>query len=139
MRPKIRLGQDFRFRVDTEKANSNSMSIDDSSFTAAQVTPLDINLNLKDQKLAIAWQDGRRSEFQLGRLRRVCPCATCRKERDVPSTSLPILKISAGVDKIEVIDAELMGRYAINLKWSDGHNSGIYDYKYLRALDAELS
>ncbi len=125
--------------VDTVRANSKSMSIDDSSCTAAQVTPLDINLNLKDQKLAIAWQDGRRSEFQLGRLRRVCPCATCRKERDVPSTSLPILKIPAGVDKIEVIDAELMGRYAINLKWSDGHNSGIYDYKYLRALDAELS
>lgn len=128
--------------ADTENANSNPASTDDSSFTPAQVTPLDINLNLKDQKLAIAWQDGRRSEFQLGRLRRACPCATCRKdrkERDVPSTSLPILKIPAGVDKIVVIGAELVGRYAINLKWSDGHNSGIYDYKYLRALDAEPS
>ena len=125
--------------VDAENANSNRASTDHSSFTAAQVTPLDINLNLKDQKLVITWQDGRRSEFELGRLRRVCPCATCRTERDVPSTSLPILKMPAGVDKIEVVDAELMGRYAINLKWSDGHNTGIYDYKYLRALDAELS
>jgi DUF971 family protein len=123
--------------IDTNNADSNTASIDDSSFAAAQVTPVDLNLNLKDQKLTIAWQDGRRSEFQLGRLRRVCPCATCRKDRDKPSTSLTILKMPAGVDKIEVIDAELVGRYAINLKWSDGHNSGIYDYKYLRALDAE--
>lgn len=125
--------------VDAENANSNPVSIDDSSFTPAQVTPLDINLSLKDQTLAITWQDGRRSEFQLGRLRRVCPCATCRKDRDKPSTSLAILKMPAGGGKIEVIDAELMGHYAINLKWSDGHNSGIYDYKYLRALEAERS
>ena len=125
--------------VDAENANSNPVSIDDSSFTPAQVTPLDINLSLKDQTLAITWQDGGRSEFQLGRLRRVCPCATCRKDRDKPSTSLAILKMPAGGGKIEVIDAELMGHYAINLKWSDGHNSGIYDYKYLRTLDAERS
>ncbi len=107
------------------------------SFTREQVTPLDINLNLKGQKLTIHWQDGYRSEFDLGPLRRVCPCASCRRDRAAPSTSLPILKMPAGVDKIEVVDAELMGHYAINLKWSDGHNSGIYDYKYLRALDTE--
>ncbi len=104
---------------------------------AAQVTPADIKLSLSAQTLAVDWQDGHRSEFELGRLRRVCPCATCRKERDTPPTSLRILNLPAGVGKIEVIDAELMGHYAINLKWSDGHNSGIYDYKFLRALDAD--
>ena len=121
--------------ADSENAHSSPASGGVPSFTSAQVTPLDINLSLKDQTLAITWQDGGRSEFQLGRLRRVCPCATCRKDRDKPSTSLAILKMPADGGKIEVIDAELMGHYAINLKWSDGHNSGIYDYKYLRALD----
>ncbi len=122
---------------DADRTNLDPASIDSSAFSQRQVTPDDIKLNLKEQKLVIAWQDGHRSEFELGRLRRVCPCATCRKERDTPPTSLPILKIPAGVGKIEVVDAELMGHYAINLKWSDGHNSGIYDYKYLRALDVD--
>jgi DUF971 family protein len=101
-----------------------------------QLTPSDLKLDLKAQTLVIDWKDGRRSTFDLGRLRRACPCATCRRERDAPpSTSLPILNIPPGVDKIEVVDAELMGHYAVNLKWSDGHNTGIFDYKYLRSLD----
>ena len=123
-------------------ASENNTNADPPPLTgvplsAAQVTPADIKLSLKAQTLAIDWQDGHRSEFELGRLRRVCPCATCRTERDTPPTSLRILNLPAGADKIEVIDAELMGHYAINLKWSDGHNSGIFDYKFLRALDAE--
>ncbi len=118
-------------------ANPDHAARTSAPLTAAQVTPADIKLSLTAQTLTIDWQDGHRSEFELGRLRRVCPCATCRKERDTPPTSLRILNLPAGVGKIEVIDAELMGLYAINLKWSDGHNSGIYDYKFLRALDAE--
>ncbi len=118
-------------------ANPDHSPLTSAPLSAAQVTPADIKLSLTAQTLAINWQDGHRSEFELGRLRRVCPCATCRKERARPPNSLRILNLPAGVDKIEVIDAELMGHYAINLKWSDGHDSGIYDYKFLRALDAE--
>ncbi len=120
-----------------DNANSDAAPNPGAPLTAAQVTPADIKLSLSAQTLAIDWQDGHRSEFALGRLRRVCPCATCRKERDTPPTSLRILNLPASGVKIEVIDAELMGHYAINLKWSDGHDSGIYDYKFLRALDAE--
>ncbi len=120
-----------------DNANQDQSPLTGASLPAARVMPADIKLSLTAQTLAIDWQDGHRSEFELGRLRRVCPCATCRKERDTPPTRLRILNLPAGVDKIEVIDAELMGHYAINLKWSDGHNSGIFDYKFLRALDAE--
>ncbi|MCH8218976.1 MAG: DUF971 domain-containing protein, partial [Planctomycetes bacterium] len=31
--------------------------------------------------------------------------------------------------------AQLMGHYAIKLIWSDGHDTGIFDYRYLRTLD----
>ncbi len=109
------------------------------SLTPQQATPVDIKLSLKKQTLTIDWQDGHSSRFDLARLRCACPCATCRRDRATPSTSLPILKLPPGGGEIKVTDAELMGHYAINLSWSDGHNSGIYDYKYLRALDAKLS
>jgi len=30
--------------------------------------------------------------------------------------------------------AELVGRYALQIYWSDGHSSGIYTFDYLRGL-----
>jgi len=30
--------------------------------------------------------------------------------------------------------AELVGRYALQIYWSDGHSSGIYTFDYLRNL-----
>lgn len=109
---------------------------DERALTRAQATPVDINLDLRTQRLTVQWQDGHRSEFDVGRLRRACPCATCRRDRVAPPTSLPILKMPPGDHKIEMVGAELMGHYAVNLKWSDGHDTGIYDFKYLRALDS---
>jgi len=29
---------------------------------------------------------------------------------------------------------DLIGRYAINIQWSDGHNTGIYTFELLRKL-----
>jgi DUF971 family protein len=31
-------------------------------------------------------------------------------------------------------DVQLMGNYAINLVWMDGHKHGIYNWAYLRAI-----
>lgn len=109
--------------------------------TQNQVTPVDIKVSLQQQDMTIAWQDDHTSTYSFRQLRRACPCAACRQERKTPAPkgSLPILNIPAGVGRIEVTDARLMGLYAINLIWSDGHNTGIFDYKYLRALDTPES
>ena len=34
----------------------------------------------------------------------------------------------------KIVDAEMVGRYAIRILWSDGHNTGIYSYELLRSL-----
>ena len=31
-------------------------------------------------------------------------------------------------------DAKLVGNYAIQFTWSDGHNTGIFDFRFLRSL-----
>jgi DUF971 family protein len=31
-----------------------------------------------------------------------------------------------------------VGNYAIQIGWSDGHNSGIYSFRYLKELEEEL-
>jgi DUF971 family protein len=33
-----------------------------------------------------------------------------------------------------IVDAELVGRYALLIRWSDGHDTGIFDYELLRSL-----
>lgn len=33
-----------------------------------------------------------------------------------------------------VAGAELVGHYAVRIRWQDGHDAGIYDYATLRRL-----
>lgn len=98
------------------------------------VAPKDLKVKLAEQMLHIVWQDGRSSMYALANLRRLCPCATCRTEREQQDENpLRILKFNpAGV---RVVSAELVGHYAIQFQWSDGHKSGIFDFRFLRAID----
>jgi DUF971 family protein len=99
-------------------------------------TPADLELRRKSQALHITWRDGAETTFPLAMLRRHCPCASCRTERESKKL-LPVLSFDP-TKTIEVVDAKMMGNYAIQLIWSDGHDTGIFDYTYLRALGAKL-
>src|SRR5208337_2991603 len=58
-------------------------------------------------------------------LRSKCPCATCDEAAPVAEQAvggLPIL----GQKPLHPERAELVGRYALQIYWSDGHSSGIY-------------
>lgn len=84
--------------------------------------------------MRITWADGRVSVYPLAYLRANCPCAVCRAERGQrEKTALPILSPSA-VESIKAVDGGLVGNYAIQITWSDGHNTGIFDFRYLRQL-----
>ena len=106
--------------------------MDRSSFADA-TTPRDLNVQLREQRLIVEWKDGARHEFPLARLRRVCPCATCRTEREQEQSN-PLRVLKADPAKLKAVHAALVGRYAIRFEWSDGHSSGIYDFRFLRSL-----
>ncbi len=97
--------------------------------------PKDLKVQLKEQRLRIEWSDGRLSDYSLDDLRRQCPCATCREERS-KQVSNPLKILKHDPTNIRVTDAKLVGNYAIQFFWSDGHNTGIFDYRYLRGLDS---
>jgi DUF971 family protein len=77
----------------------------------------------------IAWADGHQSEYRNDYLRDHCPCAECRSR---PKRSLPVL--NARRDDLYPVQIGLVGRYALSVQWSDGHDTGIYSYETLRAL-----
>ena len=37
-------------------------------------------------------------------------------------------------NELTIADLNIVGRYALNFRWSDGHETGIYSFKYLREL-----
>ncbi len=96
-------------------------------------TPKKIKLAAGNSTLAIHWSDGHESAYSYRFLRGKCPCATCGESaplQDQVLGGLPIL----GQKPLQPERAELVGRYAVQIYWSDGHSSGIYTFQYLRGL-----
>ncbi len=76
--------------------------------------------------LEIGWLDGHRSLLPHEILRGYCPCAGCQGHSGT-------LKFQAGGNE-EIRSLEQVGNYAVSFGWGDGHNSGIYTFRYLRSL-----
>ena len=98
------------------------------------ITPKDLKVQIKEQRLIVEWMDGTRSGYSLDELRRQCPCATCRTEREKQADN-PLTILKSDPTGVHVTRAQLVGRYAIQFFWSDGHNTGIFDFRYLRSLE----
>lgn len=84
-----------------------------------------------DAGLRITWGDGHISSYTAAELRRACPCAQCVNEW----TGQRVLQPESVADELTINDLSLVGRYAINFRWSDSHETGIYSFRYLRELD----
>jgi ATP-binding protein involved in chromosome partitioning len=82
------------------------------------------------EDLTILWKDGAESHYPLFGLRDACPCAMCVDE----VTGKKVLDPKTIRPDIHILRAEYVGHYALRLFWSDGHNSGIYAFAYLREL-----
>jgi DUF971 family protein len=94
------------------------------------IKPVKINLR-GDKSLSLQWNDQSETNIPLDKLRRLCPCATCISERNRESKSyIPIFNQS----QVTVKSMNSVGSYAIAIKWNDGHDTGIYEYSYLKQL-----
>jgi DUF971 family protein len=80
--------------------------------------------------VSIKWADDRVCQYRAPDLRRVCPCAQCVNEW----TGERMLNPKTVSDDLFIEDINIVGRYALNFKWSDGHETGIYSFRYLRDL-----
>jgi ATP-binding protein involved in chromosome partitioning len=86
-------------------------------------------------ELLIVWADGHESHFPSPVLRRECPCAQCRDEITGARILLPIHV----PDDLELRRVELVGQYALQFEWADGHHTGIFSFDFLRQLSDELN
>ena len=62
-----------------------------------------------------------------------CPCAACQGEPDAMGRVIRP-HVEHGPKAFDLLKFELVGGYAIQLFWADGHASGIYAFTYLKKL-----
>lgn len=90
----------------------------------------------RERGLTIAWSDGRRMLLPITALRRYSPSADQRELRAEmarnPLTVLPAGSSGGGPLRAESLEA--IGHYALRIRFSDGHDTGLYTWRYLREL-----
>lgn len=99
----------------------------------AQTTPWPTELRLsKDRRaLTIAFDDTASFAIPAEMLRVLSPSA------EVQGHSPEQRKTVGGKAAVEVTAIQPIGRYAVRLTFSDGHNTGIFTWGYLRKLGEE--
>ena len=84
--------------------------------------------------LAIKWNDESESFIEYEKLRTLCPCAHCSGESDIFGNVYKGPNKELSKNAFELVNITKVGHYAINIKWGDGHNTGIFSYDYLKKI-----
>lgn len=87
-------------------------------------------ITLEADAIRILWTDGHHSLYPHRYLRGNCPCAGCVHEM----TGKRVVGVKDVAVNVQAVDQMTIGRYAIQLLWSDAHDTGIYTYLLLRKL-----
>lgn len=93
------------------------------------VEPLQI-IEESDSEISIGWSDETETKYRAADLRRACPCAGCVNEW----TGEKILKSESVPAELSFSSISIVGRYALNFHFSDGHDTGIFSFQYLKSL-----
>jgi DUF971 family protein len=96
------------------------------------VEPVQI-IEESDSEISVKWSDDRETRYDAVTLRRMCPCAGCVNEwtgeRTLDDRNIP--------EDLSIDHVSIVGRYALNFHFSDGHETGIFSFAYLRKLSGE--
>jgi DUF971 family protein len=93
------------------------------------IEPLKI-IDERGEGVRIVWSDETENLYPSAFLRRHCACAGCVNEW----TGERMLKPESVSDEVKIENIAIVGRYALSFRFSDGHDTGIFSFKYLREL-----
>ena len=88
------------------------------------------SIEITENGLVVQWDAEHRSLYPYKSLREECRCAHCVDEwsgrRLLDPTTVP--------EDMQALDFIEIGRYAIQILWSDAHETGIYSFDLLMSL-----
>ena len=93
--------------------------------------PVEIRLRTRSRLLEVSFDDGARFELPAEYLRVYSPSA------EVKSHGVETGVLVTGKENVGIRAVEPVGHYAVRLLFDDGHDTGLYTWKYLRELGSE--
>jgi DUF971 family protein len=81
-------------------------------------------------EMAVVWDNGETTLIPFVELRVQCRCAECVDEW---SRQRKVTRSHIKPD-IKPLAVDLVGRYAVQIRWSDGHSAGIYPFELLYSI-----
>jgi DUF971 family protein len=91
------------------------------------------NIQIIGNEIAFKWNDGEESYLGIEALRRACPCAGCGGEPDVMGRVIRP-EVTHTPASFQMKSYQVIGGYAFQPVWQDGHSSGLYTFDFLRQL-----
>ena len=112
---------------------------------AKNAEPFDLQWEDENTVVVVEWNDGHHSRFPVAYLRIVCPCALCRDshanspirvdtQMDLSNPLLLQNQDQLSAEQTTVTEAYPIGNYALGFTWKDGHDDGVYTYRFLRGM-----
>ena len=94
--------------------------------------PIDV-VHIRDENLlAITWDDGKFSRLPIWYLRGWCSCAACQGHQQR-------VVYHPADESTHLAEMWEVGAYALGMRFSDGHDTGIYRWAWLRILSPEIA
>jgi DUF971 family protein len=88
--------------------------------------PVEVRHERGARRVVVTWNDGHVSTYPVDDLRSCCPCALCQGHGPVTR--------HLGLEGQELVRLEPVGNYALSMTWRDGHDTGLYSFRFLREL-----
>jgi DUF971 family protein len=91
------------------------------------MSPLSIDVEEGGGVLRVLWEDGTQQRLLASELWEQCPSAAAERRRmERPDAVAPA--------RLTIATLAFVGRYGVNIAFSDGHDRGIYPWRYLQQL-----
>jgi len=87
------------------------------------------------QHFTIRWKGGKTLRYSAYALRINCPCAVCVDEW----TGKQVLDDTTVPQDLAITAMDMVGRYALAFKFSDGHYTGIYSFDMLFGMGEAMA
>lgn len=99
----------------------------------SELQPVEIRLRTKSRMLVVSFEDGSRYELPFEYLRVHSPSAEVKGHG--PGQEVLVLgKQNVGISAVEPV-----GQYAVKLVFDDGHDTGLFTWKYLLELGRDYA
>ncbi len=98
-------------------------------------SPQNIRVHKEQRTLELIWTEADVSVIPFRTVRQSCRCAMCVDE----FTGRQLLDFDSVDVDLSVLEISLCGNYALRVRWSDNHDSGLFTWNHLRSISDKMA